>query len=122
MPVVQELVEDLAAGTLSPDDYPPVRAPNGRSAGVPCVRWRGVAGKSMAGTTGLVAVSSSTIPVLNTHTAHHGSQSSFSLVPSKCSCGHVCNAPIKHSWAKTIRLSSAVVPATCWQHRSLELL
>lgn len=46
VPVVQELVEDLAAGTLSPDDYPPVRAPNGRAAGAPCVRqqehgWQG---------------------------------------------------------------------------------
>ena len=41
VPVVQELVEDLAAGTLSADDYPPVRAPNGRSAGAPRVRWHG---------------------------------------------------------------------------------
>ncbi|KAK9826197.1 hypothetical protein WJX81_006806 [Elliptochloris bilobata] len=32
VPMVQELVEDLAAGTLSADDYPPVRAPDGRQA------------------------------------------------------------------------------------------
>jgi len=33
VPMVQELVEDLATGALSPDDYPPVRAPAARAAG-----------------------------------------------------------------------------------------
>ena len=120
MPVVQELVEDLAGGTLSPDDYPPVRAPNGRSAGAPCVRRRGVAGTSMAGTTGLVAVSSRQYPCSTRTRLIMGYRNS--LVIGKRSYGHVCNATIKHSWAKARGLSSAAVPATCWQHRSLELL
>ena len=38
VPMVQELVENLAAGTLSSDDYPPVRAPDGRHAGLTYLR------------------------------------------------------------------------------------
>ena len=41
VPLVQELVEDLAAGTLSPDDFPPVRAPDGRHAGPPGCKDKG---------------------------------------------------------------------------------